>query len=86
MLLPKRKKKKKNKRKAKQNTTAIAIPRNEFLDRKKSQKKDSKLTCHILSGVSISEKSIKDLYIILACHEEHEKVFPDLSVIKTIRT
>ena len=62
---------------------ARAIPGNELLDKKRSQKKDTKLifnvTCYPVFRYLRSQ--VKELRIILACHEKHEKVFPHPPVI-----
>ena len=64
---------------------ARKIPRNELLDKEKSQGSDSKLTfdvVYILSCVYRHLKNqLKELHVILACDEAHKKVFPEVPII-----
>ena len=63
---------------------ARTIRRNELLDKnEKSQGKDSKLTfnvtyCPVFRHLKYQ---LKDLHVILAYYEDHEKLFPDVPII-----
>ena len=62
---------------------ARKIPRNELLDKEKSQGNDSKLTfnvtyCPVFRHL---KNQLKELHVILACDEAHKKVFPEVPII-----
>ena len=60
---------------------ARKIPRNELLDKKKSQ--DSKLTFNVTYYPVFRhlKNQLKELHVILACDEAHKKVFPEVPII-----
>ena len=59
------------------------IPRNELLDNEKSQENDSKLILNVryYSVFKHLKSQLKELHIILACDEDHKKVFPKVPII-----
>ena len=62
---------------------ARKIPRNELLDKEKSQRYDSKLTFNVTYCPVIRhlKPQLKELLVIIACHEDHKKIFPEVPVI-----
>ena len=62
---------------------ARKIPRNELLDKEKSQGNDSKLTFNVTYYPVFrhQKRQLKELYVILAWDEYHKKVFPEVPVI-----
>ena len=62
---------------------ARKIPRNKLLDKKKSQRNDSKLTFNVTyySVFRRLKSQLKELHVILSCDEDHKKVFPEVSII-----
>ena len=62
---------------------ARKIPRNELLDKEKSQGNDTKLTFNVTYYPVFRhlKNQLKDLHVILACDEAHKKVFPEVSII-----
>ena len=59
------------------------IPRNELLDKKKSQGNDSKLTFNVTYYPVFRhlKNQLKELHIILTCDEAHKNVFPEVPII-----
>ena len=59
------------------------IPRNELLEKKKSQGNDSKLTFYVTYYPVFRhlKSQLKELHVILACDEDHKKVFPEVPII-----
>ena len=62
---------------------ARKIPRNELLDKEKSQGNDSKLTFNVTYYPVFRhlKSQLKELHVILACDEAHKKVFPEVPII-----
>ena len=62
---------------------ARKLPRNELLDKEKSQGNDSKLTFNVIYYPVFRhlKSQLKELQVILACDETHEKVFPEVPSI-----
>ena len=62
---------------------ARQIPRNGLLDKKKSQRNDSKLTFNVTYYLVVRhlKSQLKDLHVILACDEAHKKVFLEVPII-----
>ena len=62
---------------------ARKIPRNELLDKEKSQGNDTKLTFNVTYYPVFRhlKNQLKDLHVILACDEAHKKVFPEVPII-----
>ena len=62
---------------------ARKIPRNELLDKEKSQGNDSKLTFNVTYYPVFRhlKNQLKELHVILACVEAHKKVFPEVPII-----
>ena len=62
---------------------AKKIPRNELLDKEKSERNDSKLTFNITYYTVFRhlKSQLKELHVILACDEDHKKVFPEVPII-----
>ena len=62
---------------------ARKIPRNELLDKEKSQGNDSKLTFNVTYYPVFRhlKNQLKELHVILACDEDHKKVFPEVPII-----
>ena len=62
---------------------ARKIPRNKLLDKKKSQGNDSKLTFNVMYYPEFGplKSQLKELQVILACDENHKKVFPEVPII-----
>ena len=62
---------------------ARKIPRNELVDQEKSQGYDSKLTFNVTYYPVFRhlKPQLKELIVILACDEDHKKVFPEVPVI-----
>ena len=62
---------------------ARKIPRNELLDKKKSQGNDSKLTFNVTYYPVFRhlKSQLKELHVILACDEDHKRVFPEVPII-----
>ena len=62
---------------------ARKIPRNELLDKEKSQRNDSKLTFNVTYYPVFRhlKSQLKELLVILACDEDHKKVFPEVPII-----
>ena len=63
---------------------ARKLPRNELLDKEKSQGNDSKLTFNVIYYPVFRhlKNQLKELHVILACDEDHKKVFPEVPIIK----
>ena len=61
---------------------ARQIPRNGLLDKKKSQRNDSKLTFNVTYYLVFRhlKSQLKELHVILACDEDHKKVFPEVPI------
>ena len=61
---------------------ARKIPRNELLDKEKSQGNDSKLTFNVTYYPVFRhlKNQLKELHVILACDEAHKKVFPEVPI------
>ena len=61
---------------------ARKIPRNELLDEEKSQRYDSKLTFNVTYYPVFRhlKAQLKELLVILACDEDHKKVFHEVPV------
>ena len=59
------------------------ISRNELLDKEKSQRNDSKLTFNVTYYPVFRhlKSHLKELHVILACDEDHKKVFPEVPII-----
>ena len=59
------------------------IPRNELLDKEKGQENDSKLAFNVTYYPMFRhlESQLKELLVILACDEDHKKVFPEVPII-----
>ena len=66
---------------------ARKIPRNELLDKKKSQGNDRKLTFNVMYFPVFRhlKNQLKELLFILACVEGHQKVFPEVPIIEVGR-
>ena len=62
---------------------AIKIPRNELLDKERSQGNDSKLTFNVTYHPVYRHQKcqLKESHVNLACDEEHKKVFPAIPII-----
>ena len=62
---------------------ARKIPRHELLDKKKNQRNDSKLTFNVMYYPVFRhlKSQLKELHVILACDEDHKKVFPEEPII-----
>ena len=62
---------------------ARKIPRNELLDKEKSQRNNSKLTFIVTYYPLFRhlKDQLKELHVILACDEIHKKVFPEVPII-----
>ena len=62
---------------------ARKIPRNEFLDKEKSQGNDSKITFSVTYYPVFRhlESQLKELHVILACDEAHKKVSPEVQLL-----
>ena len=62
---------------------ARKLPRNKLLDKEKSQGNDSKLTFNVIYYPVFRhlKSQLKELQVILACDETHEKVFPEVPSI-----
>ena len=62
---------------------ARKIPRNELLDKEKSQGNDSKLTFNVTYYPVFRhlKSQLKETHEILACDEAHKKVFPQVPII-----
>ena len=62
---------------------ARKIPRNELLDKEKSQGNNSKLTFSVTYYPVFRhlESQLKELHVILACDEAHKKVSPEVPII-----
>ena len=62
---------------------ARKIPRNELFDKEKSQGNVSKLTFNVTYYPVLShlKNQLKELHLILACDEDHKKVFPKVPII-----
>ena len=58
-------------------------PRNKLLDKEKSQGNDSKLTFTVTYYPVFRHPTsqLKELHVILACDEDHKKVFPEVPII-----
>ena len=63
------------------------IPKNELLDKEKSHGNGSKLTFDVTYyPVFRNQKNqLKELLVILACVEDHKKVFPEVPVVEVSR-
>ena len=63
---------------------ARKITRNELLDKEKGQGNDSKLTFNVTYYPVFRhlKSQLKELHVILACDEDHKKVFPEVPIIK----
>ena len=59
------------------------IPRNELLDKEKSQRDDSNLTFNVTYYPVFRhlKSQLKELHVILACDEDHKKVFHEVPII-----
>ena len=59
------------------------IPRNELLDKKKSQGNDSKLTFNVTYYPVFRhlKSQLKELHVILVCDENHKKLFLEVPII-----
>ena len=62
---------------------ARKFPGNELLDKEKSQGNDSKLTFNVTyyPVFRYLKSHLKELHVILACDEDHKKVFPEVPII-----
>ena len=62
---------------------ARKIPINVLLDKEKNQGKDSKLTFNVTYHAVFRhlKNQLKELHVILACHEDHQKVFTNVPII-----
>ena len=62
---------------------ARKIPRNELLEKEKSQGNDSKLTFNVTYYLVFRhlKNELKELHVILACDKGHKKVFPEVPII-----
>ena len=62
---------------------ARKIPRNELLDKEKSQGNDSKLTFNVMYYRLFRhlKSQLKELHVILTCEEAHKKVFSEVPII-----
>ena len=62
---------------------ARKIPRNGLLDKEKSQGNGSKLTFNVTYHPVFRhlKPQLKELLVILACDEDHKKVFPEVLII-----
>ena len=62
---------------------ARKIPRHELLDKKKNQRNDSKLTFNVMYYPVFRhlKSQLKELHVILACDEDHKKVFLEEPII-----
>ena len=62
---------------------ARKISRNELLDKEKSQGNDSKLALNVTYYPVFRhlKSQLKELHVILACDEDHKKVFPEVPII-----
>ena len=62
---------------------ARKIPRNELLDKEKSQGNDSKLTFNVTYYPVFRhlKSQLKELHVILACDEDHKRVFPEVPIL-----
>ena len=61
---------------------ARKIPRNELLDKEKSWGNDSKLTFNVRYYPVFRhlKSQLKELHVILACDEDHKKLFPEVPI------
>ena len=59
------------------------IPRNELLDKEKSQGNNNKLTFNVMYYLVFRDLKcqLKELHVILACDEDHNKVFTKVPII-----
>ena len=59
------------------------VPRNESLDKEKSQRNDSKRTYNVTYYPVFRhlKSQLKELHGILACDEDHKEVFPEVTII-----
>ena len=59
------------------------ISRNELLDKEKSQSNDSKVTFYVTYYPVFRhlKSQLKELHVILACDEDHQKEFPEVPII-----
>ena len=66
---------------------ARKIPRNELLDKEKSQGNDSKLIFNVMYYPVLRhlKNQLKELLVILSCAEGHKKVFPEVPIIEVGR-
>ena len=62
---------------------ARKISKNELLDKEKSQGNVTKLTFYVTYYPVFRhlKSQLKELYVILACDEDHKKVFPEVPII-----
>ena len=67
----------------KEKLLAEKIPRNELIDKDKSQGNDSKLTFNFTYYPVFThmKNQLKELHVILVCDEAHKKVFPEVPII-----
>ena len=61
------------------------IPRNELLDKERSQGNNNKLTFNVMHYLVFRDLKcqLKELHVILACDEDHNKVFAKVPIIET---
>ena len=66
---------------------ARKISRNELLDKEKSQGNVSKLTFSVTYYPVFRhlKSQLKELHVILACDEDHKKVFPEVPIINNMK-
>ena len=57
--------------------------RNELLDKERSQRNDSKLPFNIKYYPVFKhlKSQLKELHVILACNEDHKKIFPEVTTV-----
>ena len=62
---------------------ARKIPRNDLLDKEKSQGNDNKLTFKVTYYPVFRhlKSQLKELRVTLACDEDHKRVYPEVPVI-----
>ena len=62
---------------------ARKTPRNDLLDKERSQGNDSKLTFNVTYYPVFRhlKSQLKELHVILACDEDHKRVFPEVPII-----
>ena len=62
---------------------ATKVPRNELLDKEKSEGNDSKLAINVTYYPVFRhlKNQLEELHVILACDEAHKKVFPEVPII-----